>query len=95
MQHEEPYIHHLVGAGGPDHRDPGMQRAVDHPRHLNLDVSGQDSTKPFQTTDYTYANGVTTIYFQLTNSSGWPAGHYRVDLYMETNKIGEQLFTVQ
>jgi hypothetical protein len=60
-----------------------------------LDVSGQDSTKPFQTTDYTYANGVTTIYFQLTNSSGWPAGHYRVDLYMETNKIGEQLFTVQ
>jgi hypothetical protein len=60
-----------------------------------LDVPSQDSTKPFQTTDYTYANGVTTIYFQLTNSGGWPTGHYRVDLYMSGTKIGEQLFSVQ
>jgi hypothetical protein len=60
-----------------------------------LDVPSQDSTKPFQTTDYTYVNGVTTIYFQLTNSGGWPTGHYRVDLYMNGTKIGEQLFSVQ
>jgi hypothetical protein len=60
-----------------------------------LDVAGQDASKPFQTTDYTYGAGVSTIYFQLTNSSGWPTGHFRVDLYMSGTKIGEQAFSVQ
>ncbi len=60
-----------------------------------LDVTGQDPATAFQTTDYTYESGVSTIYFQLTNSGGWPTGHYRVDIYMNNNKIGEQTFTVQ
>ncbi len=60
-----------------------------------LDVTGQDPNTPFQTTDYTYESGVTSIYFQLTNSGGWPTGHYKVDVFMTGTQIGEQTFTVQ
>lgn len=60
-----------------------------------LDISDQDPNIPFQTTDYTYESGVSTIYFQLTNDSGWPTGHYRVEIYMNGAKVGEQAFTVQ
>jgi hypothetical protein len=60
-----------------------------------LDVSGEDPSTPFQTVDYTYESGVTSIYFQLSNSGAWPTGHFRVDVYMAGTKVGEQLFTVQ
>jgi archaellum component FlaF (FlaF/FlaG flagellin family) len=60
-----------------------------------LDVSGQDPNTPFQTTNYAYESGVSQIYFQLTNNGAWPTGHYRVEIYMSGNKIGEQSFTVQ
>ncbi len=60
-----------------------------------LNVSGQDASTPFQTTNYTYESGVSQIYFQLTNNGGWPTGNYKVEVYMNGAKIGEQDFSVQ
>ena len=56
---------------------------------------GQNASVPFQTTDYTYQSGVSQVYFQLTNSGGWPTGNYKVEVYMAGAKIGEQTFAVQ
>ncbi len=60
-----------------------------------LNVQGTDATKPFQTTDYTYASGISTVYFQLTNSDKWPTGNYKVQIFMDGTKIGELTFNVQ
>jgi hypothetical protein len=60
-----------------------------------LDLPEEDPNTPFQTTDYAYEEGVTTIYFQLTNASGWPVSNYRVEVYMNGAKVGEQQFSVQ
>jgi len=64
-------------------------------RWYALDVEGQSPNEPFKTIDYSYESGVSTIYFQLTNSGGWPTGHYKVEIYMGGNKAGEQQFSVQ
>lgn len=64
-------------------------------RWYALDVEGQSPNEPFKTIDYSYEPGVSTIYFQLTNSGGWPTGHYKVEIYMSGNKVGEQAFSVQ
>ncbi len=32
--------------------------------------------------------------FHLTNTSNWPVGQYRVDVYMSGNKVGQVLFSV-
>src|SRR5258708_34759572 len=60
-----------------------------------LNVTGQDPAKPFKTLDYTYSSGVGTIYMQLTNSGSWPAGNYKVDIYMTDTKTGELQFSVK
>ena len=60
-----------------------------------LDVEGQDPNTPFQTIDYAYEEGIGNIYFQLTNADGWPVGSYKVEIYMNGTKVGEQLFSVQ
>ena len=60
-----------------------------------LDVEGQDPNTPFQTIDYAYEEGIGNIYFQLTNADGWPVGNYKVEIYMNGTKVGEQLFSVQ
>jgi hypothetical protein len=39
--------------------------------------------------------GVGSVYFQLFNDTEWPVGTYRVDVYMEGTKVGEQQFSVQ
>lgn len=36
-----------------------------------------------------------TIYFQLSNDSGWPAGEYKVDLYLDGNLVQSVPFSVQ
>ena len=36
-----------------------------------------------------------TIYFQLSNDDGWPAGEYRVDIYLNGNFTGTAAFSVQ
>ncbi len=49
------------------------------------------------TSDYTYESGVGFVYFQLstTDGSDWPTGSYRVELYLDGTKVGEQGFSVQ
>jgi hypothetical protein len=64
-------------------------------RWYALDVEGQDPNTPFQTIDYTYEADIANIYFQLTNGDGWPTGNYKVEIYMNDTKVGEQQFSVQ
>jgi hypothetical protein len=64
-------------------------------RWYGLDIEGQDPSVPFQTIDYAYEADISNIYFQLTNSEGWPVGNYKVEVYMNDVKVGEQLFSVQ
>ena len=64
-------------------------------RWYALDIEGEDPNTPFQTIDYAYEADIANIYFQLTNSDGWPVGNYKVEVYMNDAKIGEQQFSVQ
>ncbi len=64
-------------------------------RWYALDIEGEDPNVPFQTIDYAYEAGISTIYFQLTSSEGWPVGNYKVEVYMSGSKVGEQTFSVQ
>ncbi len=64
-------------------------------RWYALDLQDQDPNTPVQTIDYTYQEGIGNIYFQLTNSNGWPAANYKVEIYMNDTKVGEQTFSVQ
>jgi hypothetical protein len=60
-----------------------------------LDLEGQDPGTPIQTIDYAYESGISNIYFQLTSAEDWPAANYKVEVYMNDAKIGEQTFSVQ
>ena len=64
-------------------------------RWYALNVEGQDPNEPFRTIDYSYQEGIGNIYFQLTNSEGWPVGNYKVEVYMNDAEVGEQEFSVQ
>lgn len=64
-------------------------------RWYALNIDGQDPNEPFQTIDYTYEEGIGNVYFQLTNSDGWPVGNYKVEVYMNGTEVGEQEFSVQ
>jgi hypothetical protein len=64
-------------------------------RWYALNLEGQDPNTPVQTIDYTYEKGISNIYFQLTSSQDWPAANYKVEVYMNDAKIGEQTFSVQ
>jgi hypothetical protein len=47
------------------------------------------------TSDYTNESTANqTIYFQAMNSSGWPSGSYKVEIYMSDAKVGELQFSV-
>jgi hypothetical protein len=58
-------------------------------------LDGDDPNTPFHSIDYAREVGVDTIYFQLTSTDPWPAGNFRVDVYMNGTKVGEQSFSVQ
>ncbi len=60
-------------------------------------AQGMDPNSEINTSDYTYESGIGYVYFQLTTSDGsdWPTGSYKVELYLDGNKVGEQGFTVQ
>ena len=62
-----------------------------------VNAQGVDANSELNTSDYTYESGVSFVYFQLstTDGSDWPAGSYRVDLFLDGGKVGEQGFTVQ
>jgi hypothetical protein len=60
-------------------------------------AQGVDPNTLINTSDYSYESGIGYVYFQLTTSDGsdWPTGTYRVELYLDGAKVGEQGFTVQ
>ncbi len=62
-----------------------------------VNAQGVTANSELNTSDYTYESGVGYVYFQLstTDGSDWPTGSYRVDLYLDGTKVGEQAFTVQ
>ena len=60
-----------------------------------LNLEDQDPNTPIQTIDYLYEEGIGNIYFQLTSADGWPTGNYKVEIYMNDAKVGEQEFSVQ
>ena len=61
-----------------------------------LNVAGQNPSVPFQTTDYTYPTGTTTVFMGVTNDAGdWPTGNYKVEIYMNSAKVGELTFSVK
>ena len=64
-------------------------------RWFALDIEGEDPNTPFSTIDYNLEDGVSTVYFQLFSDTEWPVGNYRVDIYMEGTKVGEQQFSVR
>lgn len=61
-----------------------------------LNVEGQDASTPFTTSEYTYA-GEDTLYANIesTDPGGFPAAQYKVEIYMNSVKVGEQQFSVQ
>ncbi len=62
-----------------------------------VNAQGIDQNQVINTSDYDYEPGIGYVYFQLTTSDGtaWPTGTYRVELYLDGAKVGEQGFTVQ
>jgi hypothetical protein len=61
-----------------------------------VSAKGLDPNSVINTSDYTYETGIYFIYFKLTTNDGsdWPSGSYRVEIYLEGIKTGEQTFTV-
>jgi hypothetical protein len=64
-------------------------------RWYALNIEGEDPNTAFQTIDYAYEEGIGNIYFQLTNDQPWPAGNYKVEVYLDGTEVGEQEFSVQ
>jgi len=45
--------------------------------------------------DFTEESFTGTIYFQLSNDTGWPAGDYKADVYLDGNFVESAPFRVQ
>ncbi len=62
-----------------------------------VNAQGVQSNTVLNTSDYSYESGIGYVYFQLTTSDGsdWPTGSYKVELYLDGAKVGEQGFSVQ
>jgi hypothetical protein len=74
-----------------------VKGAVVQAKWYAVNAEGVDANSEINTSEYTYEDGVSYVYFQLTTSDGgdWPTGSYRVDLYLDGTKVGEQGFAVQ
>jgi hypothetical protein len=62
-----------------------------------VSAQGVVSNSDLNTSDYTFQPGVSFVYFQLstTDGSDWPVGSYKVEIYLDGTKVGEQGFAVQ
>ena len=63
-------------------------------RWYALDLNGQDPTVPVRTIDYTYKDGE-KLFFELSSIGDWQTGNYKVEVYMDNAKVGEQMFTIR
>lgn len=64
-------------------------------RWYALNIEGEDPNTAFSTIEYALEEGIGVVYFQLYSDVDWPAGDYRVDIYMAGVKVGESTFSVQ
>ena len=64
-------------------------------RWYALDVEGVDPSAPVETIDYVSEPNIASIYFQLSPFDSWSPGNYKVEIYMNDVKVGEQQFSVQ
>lgn len=73
------------------------QGSVVEAKWYAVQAQGVDTNAALNTSDYTYQSGIGSVYFQLTTSDGtdWPTGSYKVELYLNGSKVGEQGFLVQ
>jgi len=72
--------------------DSGAQLQI---RWYALTVEGQDPSEAFVITDYTYA-GESTIYAQIESTEGgFPPAQYKVEVFLDGAKVGEQQFNIQ
>ncbi len=64
---------------------------------IAVNASGFDTNSELNTSDYNYESGIAFVYFQLTTPDGsdWPSGSYKVEIYLDGTKTGEQIFNVQ
>ncbi len=61
---------------------------------VNADGVAQNSE--INSSIYKYQAGIEEIYFRLDPSGGpWPTGSYRVEMFLDGQKVGEQGFSVQ
>ncbi len=62
-----------------------------------VNAQGVQQNTVLNTSDYSYETGIGYVYFQLTTNDGsdWPTGSYKVELYLDGSKVGEQGFIVQ
>lgn len=73
------------------------QGTVLEAKWIAVNVEGYDANFEFQTQslDITEETFTGTIYFQLSNDSGWPTGDYKVDLYLNGELKQSVTFNVQ
>ncbi len=73
------------------------QGSVVEAKWYAVQAQGVNPNSELNASDYTYQSGIGSVYFQLTTSDGtdWPTGSYKVELYLNGSKVGEQGFLVQ
>ena len=64
-------------------------------RWYALDIEGVDPGTPLETIDYVSEPNIGSIYFQLSPFDSWDPGNYKVEIYMNDAKVGEQQSSVQ
>ena len=67
-------------------------------RWLAVEIEGYDSGELIYEqaiSDFTEESFTGTIYFQLSNDSGWPSGDYKVDVYLDGSFVESVPFSVQ
>jgi formylglycine-generating enzyme required for sulfatase activity/Flp pilus assembly protein TadD len=57
-------------------------------------LDSEDPDTPFRTEDRTCEEGEENFHFGISNSDNWPVGDYKVEIYMNGKKVGEEEFLV-